>query len=294
MIKHAYLIMAHGKFQQLIVLLKMLDSVHNDIFLHIDKKVKDFPRQEIAESVSLSKLHFVNRINVNWGAFSQIDCELLLLEQAVKNRDYQYIHLLSGADLPIKSQEYILQFFQENNGKEFIDFDIDKDKYVDRCKYYWPFREQLGRKGNLDVARLMSGALLAHLLIFLEKILHINRIPEGIIIKKGANWFSITGDLARYIVNNRRRWEKLFKYSLCADELFIQTIVYNSPFVNKIYSGRNGSMRLIDWNRGDPYIFKSSDFEEIKASPCLFARKFDMNIDKRIFDLIEELVQKEL
>ena len=169
MIKHAYLIMAHGKFQQLIILLKMLDSAHNDIFLHIDKKVKDFPKQEIAESVSLSKLYFVNRIDVNWGAFSQIDCELLLLEQAVKNGDYQYIHLLSGADLPIKSQEYIIQFYQENNGKEFIDFDIDKDEYADRCKYYWPFRERLGRKGNLNVARLMSGALLAHLLIFLEK-----------------------------------------------------------------------------------------------------------------------------
>lgn len=291
--KHAYLIMAHGKFDQLIIMLKLLDHKQNDIYLHIDKKVKGFPKQKIVASVCLSRLYFVDRINVNWGAFSQIQCELSLIEQAVKNDEYEYLHLLSGVDLPIKSQEYIHQFFRKNQGQEFIDFDIDKAEYIDRCKYYWPFRERLGRRSKLNFGRLFSGALLAHLVISLEKAMHINRIPESVVIKKGANWFSITGELAKYVIDNKKYWEKLFKYSLCADELFMQTIVYNSPFANSIYMGENRTMRLIDWNRGNPYIFKKFDFEEIKLSPCLFARKFDIDVDREIIYSVKNMLKKE-
>lgn len=291
--KHAYLIMAHGKFQQLIILLKLLDDRRNDIFLHIDKKVRQFPKQEIINSVSLSKLYLTDRINVNWGAFSQIQCELSLLDCAVNNGEYQYLHLLSGVDLPIKSQEYIHHFFRSNKGKEFIDFDTDKTEYVERCKYYWLFREHLGRKKNLNFYRLISGALASRLVITLEKAFRINRIPNGIVIKKGANWFSITGEFAKYVVKNKRYWEKLFRHTLCADELFIQTIVYNSPFKKNIYGGENSTMRLIDWNRGNPYVFKADDFNEIKVSPCLFARKFDIEFDNEIVWRISDMVKRE-
>ena len=36
--KHAYLIMAHDKFEQLAMLLQCLDYPDNDIYIHIDKK----------------------------------------------------------------------------------------------------------------------------------------------------------------------------------------------------------------------------------------------------------------
>lgn len=38
--KHAYLIMAHGNWKILELLLKLLDFENNDIFLHIDEKAK--------------------------------------------------------------------------------------------------------------------------------------------------------------------------------------------------------------------------------------------------------------
>ena len=40
--KHAFLIMAHGRLPLLRVLLSMLDDERNDIFLHIDRK-SDMP-----------------------------------------------------------------------------------------------------------------------------------------------------------------------------------------------------------------------------------------------------------
>lgn len=47
-------------------------------------------------------------------------------------------------------------------------------------------------------------------------------------------------------------------------------------------------MRLIDWNRGAPYTFRMSDFDEIKNSDMLFCRKFDANVDDIIIHQIQE------
>ena len=40
--KHAYLIMSHNDFYILEKLLRLLDDRRNDIYVHIDKKVKNF------------------------------------------------------------------------------------------------------------------------------------------------------------------------------------------------------------------------------------------------------------
>lgn len=45
-------------------------------------------------------------------------------------------------------------------------------------------------------------------------------------------------------------------------------------------------MRYIDWKRGGPYIFLELDYQELMDSYCLFARKFDSNIDKKIINMI--------
>ena len=67
--------------------------------------------------------------------------------------------------------------------------------------------------------------------------------------------------------------------------MFLQTLAMNSRFKSRLASVadlRLGSMRMIDWKRGKPYIYRISDFEELVSSPCLFARKFDCSIDSEI------------
>ncbi len=49
-------------------------------------------------------------------------------------------HLLSGTDLPIKSRGYIEEFFENNQGKEFIHFDTDTRLAADK---------ELGRRAKL-------------------------------------------------------------------------------------------------------------------------------------------------
>lgn len=98
--KFAYLILAHHNFSQLQLLLDLLDDKRNDIYVHIDKKIKE----TVVLNTVKSKLYCVeDRVNVAWGDISQIKAEYKLFRMAFNNGPYDYYHLISGDDLPIKS-----------------------------------------------------------------------------------------------------------------------------------------------------------------------------------------------
>ena len=59
--KHAYLILAHNQFDILKKLVVALDSKHNDIYIHVDKKAKDFDEHEFSMLTKFSKVFFIKR-----------------------------------------------------------------------------------------------------------------------------------------------------------------------------------------------------------------------------------------
>ena len=120
--KHAYLIMAHDNFYILEKLIQLIDYDLNDIYIHIDKKAKNFNFNYFRNLVNKSNIYFVKRFNVRWGGYSIVEAELELLNKAIKG-EYEYYHIISGVDLPLKSQEYIHKFFNANRGKEFINIE---------------------------------------------------------------------------------------------------------------------------------------------------------------------------
>ncbi len=80
---------------------------------------------------------------------------------------------------------------------------------------------------------------------------------------------------------------------MCGDEIFLQTILWNSPFKENIYRFNDeyrSNLREVDWKRGNPYVWGSSseDFELLKNSDKLFARKFS-NQFPDIINKIKEL-----
>lgn len=47
--KQAYLIMAHNQFEVLKVLIKQIDYIYHDIFIHIDQRVTGWDFKELTE-----------------------------------------------------------------------------------------------------------------------------------------------------------------------------------------------------------------------------------------------------
>lgn len=86
--------------------------------------------------------------------------------------------------------------------------------------------------------------------------------------------------------------ELYFKNAICADELFLQTIIRENHI-----SITNNNLRMIDWSRGSgahPYIWRTEDCQTLLKSSeyMIFARKFDESIDKKIIDLIYDFTEK--
>lgn len=268
--KHAYLIIAHDNFENLYYLIKALDFEKNDIYVHIDKKAVGYNKcvNKIKLEMKKARLFFVeNRISVFWGGDTQIKCELNLLNYAVLHGKYDYYHLLSGVDFPIKTNEYIYKYFEDNNGIEYVHFDSDKaNEYPDKYEYFYFFQNT-----NRIILKKIN-----YKLVGLQKKFHFKRKHPDYF--KGSNWFSITDELAKYILKNKKKIRIQYKFTWCCDEVFLQTLIMNSKFKIKLSpsafeNNSESCLRYIDWNRGTPYVFKSDDFDSLIDSDCLFARK---------------------
>ena len=287
--KHAYLIMAHSNVNQLKKLLHCLDYEDNDIFIHFDAKFNDLNIDDIGYICKKSNVIFTNRISVYWGGYSQIQARFILLETARANDKYDFYHFISGQDLPLYSQAYIHDFFDKHKDEEFISIGPYAEWYLKRVKYFC-FRDN-------KWSRKFIGKCINKLLTFLQKCFAIDRIRHtNIKFYIGEAWFSVTEQFVDYVLSKKNFCEKYFDHGVCTDELMFATLYmlnstsfkrYISHYTHEVFDNqRLDIVRAIDWHRGQPYTYRLGDYQMLKESNCLFARKFDEKIDNAIIDKI--------
>jgi hypothetical protein len=299
--KHAYLIMAHNNWDNLERLIQLIDDVRNDIYLHIDKKATGFNINRFLLLPKYSRIYIYSEIKIYWGGYSVVECELLLLKEAIEY-GYLYYHLLSGADLPIKSQDEIHRFFQRNRGYEFVHYQTEEyiksnaeiARRVTVTHYLQNYRKRFRYAFLNNCFTMIDKGLIA-----IQLLLRINNWEDNYELKYGSNWVSITNNLAKFLVQSEDIIKQKFGKANCGDELFIQTLVFNSRFKDKLYNQNfnnedTANMRLIDWSKGNkkgnPYVWRKKDFQQIMESRCLFARKFDYNVDRDIIEKIYRIL----
>ncbi len=294
-LRHAYLIAAHEKPEQLKTLLGLLDDAQNDIYIHIDSKARGFSEDTLTAAAPKSCVTILpQHLDARWGDERFIDVINLLLASAVAE-EHSYYHLLSGADLPLKSQREIHAFFSEHAGQEFVDFDRET---VDETMLY----QRIGRYHLRQPVRPFGKKLfrvINPLWLDAQKLFHINRLKTSdVVFQKGAVWFSITHDCAVYALKESGKYRKYFANSVCADELWLQTTLVNSPFMDRrTYMGFGdesaATMRYLDWSGGgrSPRTLTIADYDAMKSSGMLFARKFNESVDGEIIRRIVGDVQ---
>lgn len=284
--KHAFLFIAHNNFSVLHKALLLLDSQNIDFFIHIDNKAAGFSPETLTEGIQHSHIKWLPRVNVEWGADTMIRCEMDLLALALPG-GYDYYHLLSGADFPIKSRAEIERYFEDHCGLEFVSFrerPTDMPSVMRRITGYCPHPDHYRRYPLIRKAEN-----------FLNRYYHRKLLYPPKDYRFGANWFSITRGLAAYVLAHREETEHQYRRTLCCDEVFLQTLVYNSPFREHVYGGTDHydfryCLRKIDWERGTPYTFRLGDYDELlhAGEDFLFARKFDEKTDPAIVELLFE------
>ena len=289
--KHAYCIIAHQDPIMLRVMVATLDHPLNDIYIHIDKKVDITPFERV--QTKWSKMVFLpERISIEWGGTSQIEAELLVFEYAFRHGSYSYYHMMSGQDLPLQSQDYIHNFFDNKfPGYEFVDVETEDgahQKDVEyKTRYYHYFVKNLS-----DTQHSFSHYwhyYLHSLTIKIQKLIGVKR-RYPFELKKSIHFVSISSEFVSYLLSRKEFIRKAFAHTLCADEIFLQTLLWDSPFREQLFIRKDngpGSMRKVLWENGKARVWRKDDYEYLIAGPELFALKFTSQ-DKDLLLLLAE------
>lgn len=265
--RYAYLIIAHNEFEILSLLVSMLDDERNDIYVHIDRKVKNIPELRTERS-SLYVLE--DRIDVRWGNYSQIKCEYLLWESAFANGKYDFYHLISGTHLPLKSQNKIHSFFDGYYGKNvFSNLEKRNKDYQEILKVHrLNFCTRTYASPKVQVSTISQ--FFWKMFIAIQRWLNIT-INNDTQFYWANNWCGLSQNAVAYLIENKDKILKKYRWSFCGDEWFAPTELMSSELrkdninIQYLYNtiGRNNASEL---DLTDLYMMESGDY-------C-FARKF--------------------
>ena len=277
--KLAYLITAYKDAGSLLELAEMF-AQSGYVYIHIDKKSRTITEEDIEALNRIPNCVAIRKYDINWGGFNHVKAILELVMMAVANEDVSYIHMLTGEDFPLVP----LQQLEE----EFLSCDRIYMTYIGpenlpetvtvRYRYYNWFQDR-----NVKNKLLWS---VQDMTVKLQKFCGVCRegIGEFTRIYKGLVYISMPKDAAAYVVEyvacHEEFWEELYKCQV-PEEFFFQTLFMNHETWSQQVENRE--LRYMDWSKGDgasPVYLADDDYEKIKASGCLFARKFHPELSK--------------
>ena len=176
--------------------------------------------ESLTHAAIKSKIYFTERVELFWGGFGLTEAMLTLLKYAMRIREYDYYHVLSGIDLPIKSKKHIKKFLEMNlyandsvgkykTNYVYVDESIDNDTLSWVCQYnilvkYWRDSNKVIRKISKIINRVG---------VFIQRTIGVNRFRyyNGKIYK-GSSWWSVTHECAMYILKNKDWIKENFTY----------------------------------------------------------------------------------
>lgn len=274
----AHLILAHKNPSQLERLLRALEHPSFDFYVHIDKKTDIQPFRYLINNKNVFEVR--DRTKIYWAGYGTIQATINGFREILP-KNYDYINVISAQDFPLKSAEYIYQYLLERRGKEFMTCESIDDQWTEaaiRVRQYHLINWQIPGRHQLEKV--------------INKILPERKFPMDHKIVGRANWFTVTNDAAKYMldfIDDHPELVRYYKYCWGADEFIFSTILYNSHFNKRIVE----NLVYVDWSgpkTGHPKVLTAEDIEALKASDKLFARKFDMDKDQTVFSLLEHWI----
>ncbi|KIO78768.1 hypothetical protein TH53_01350 [Pedobacter lusitanus] len=283
----AHIIITHKNPHQLSRLLKRMQHPDFDFYIHVDKKT-DIRQYEFL--TALEGVQFIkNRLICNWGGYSTLQAMVSSLKEVLDNgNQYGFYNLLSGQDYPLKSNNEICEFFEQNPDKSFIYYEAENSLWwesaVNRFQRY--HLTDYNFRGKFFVENMLN------------KILPLRKFPMSMKLYGGSksSWWTINRESAQYVAkffDTEVKINKFLKYCWGTDEFVIPTILINSPLKYNII---NDNLRYIDFPEGmaNPKILGLEDIDKMISSSMFFARKFDISINTDILDKIDEHIAQHI
>ena len=303
-LKIAYLISVHKDHIQLGRMIKALyDGENTYFFIHVDAKCNQNDFESAIPLYCKSNVQFTpNRYWIQWGGFNQVRYQQELSKSCISsNIPFDRIFLLTGQDYPLMSNEEINKILCENPNKEYvIGLNISKiDNPPKIKKKFVLFHFFRDLKTSYKIKKTFSGVsriLMSALPIRKKAYLVIDDIKWY--VYQSSAMMCITSNLAHYILEklSDKRIINYFKYSFAPDEMVLPTILFNSPFRDHcslykkdIYDGLKSLSAITYFNYGkEIQTFTLKNYDELKHSKKMFARKFATGISDSLMDKLDK------
>jgi hypothetical protein len=274
----AYLILAHKNLAQVVRLIDRLAGEQARFVLHVDARTDIADHR--AELRARPRVLLLDESRATpWGSFELVRATLDVMAAALDaDGDVRRLTLLSGQDYPIKPRDRIEGFLLgERRDTSFIE--------------HFPLpRREWGTRGGMERIEDWHVELGGRRRSLRNSRVGIRRsLPGRLKPYQGGQYWSMTRSCAEHVlrsVDERPSLARFFRHAGVPDELFFQTIVMNSQLAAKVV---NSDLRYERWDEGKdhPAVLTTADLPALRASPALFAKKFDTSVDERVLDRVD-------
>ena len=272
----AILILAHKNIEQVTKLATILNN-NFEVYIHFDKKM-NIP-ENYKQILDKKNIHYISKIDVHWGSWSIGAATVLLMKEALKNRQIEYIHVISGQDwLTIPSKKIYDKFI--DNDRIYMTYSKAKnvikkgESIILWQKYYFNY-DKINRRSTF-------GKIYHRGLLLIQSLLRINKFKKlgiNLEIYSGENWVDMPRDAVEYCINyldSHPNLLKMLQTGCFSDEFWMQTILCNSPeFNQRIVKNHHRYIKWQKQHRSYPAVLDMSDFDNIINGDYIFARKFE-------------------
>lgn len=287
--KHAFLIGVYQNPDYTSTLVELLrGGKRSNIYVHINPLYLDDFSLFIERYANEGNVHIIHTQPVKWGGASLLYSMIDLLKLAMQDDNNGYFHMLTGQDILIKPLTELYNFFDKNNGNNYLQYGKDQMQIftkgyllgVNRSLYYHLF-DKLNYRGNRLHRQIEKYFVKGQQLLGMKRIWPFNNYYQG------SGWFSFNREAVKEILEFLETNHKVVEYTFAPDEVIFQSILLNNRTDFHIM---NDNLRFILWDNkgevGSPVILTEKHFEEIKSSHCFFARKIHPEKSKRLIELI--------
>ncbi|XP_068581876.1 xylosyltransferase 1 [Cebidichthys violaceus] len=285
----AFVLVVHGRgSRQFQRLFKAIYHTSHYYYIHVDLRSNYLYREVLSLAGRYPNVRVTPwRMSTIWGGASLLTMYLRSMEDLLQMSDWSWDFFinLSAADYPIRTNEQLVAFLSKYRNMNFI-----KSHGRDNARFI--------RKQGLDR-------------LFYECDTHMwrlgdRKIPEGIAVDGGSDWFLLNRPFVDYVVNSRDElvgsMKRFYAYTLLPAESFFHTVLENSAHCETMV---DNNLRLTNWNRKlgckcqykhivdwcgcSPNDFKPSDLPRFQQAsrPTFFARKFEASVSQEIINQLD-------
>jgi hypothetical protein len=273
--------MGHREPAQILRLIRALRDSAAFFVVHVDERAGDDVYNPLKDyAATHPEVHLTRRIRCYWGDYGIAGAMIECVKTTVQiGLNFDYAILLSGQDYPIKPAAEIKAFLARNEGSQFIEsFHLDKPNRW--TAHTGPFQA---------MNRVRDWTLFIRSRRFHFRIPR--RFPLGWRPFGGSQWWGLSRECVLYLENTFRTKPEVvryFRHVFIPDESLFQTVIANEPsFYSRLV---NDDLRYIDWERPNPKYPRTldmEDFDRLRTSPKLFARKFEIGRSRELLDRID-------